>query len=137
MFILVVEDDPLIGLGLEATLLGAAHTVCGPVMTARGAVALVERGKDLPDLALLDINLADGSGAGIDLARQLKRHWHIPSLFLSGQPIEAHANRDAALGYLGKPYTPEAILASIALIAQRDRNGSFEPGRIPPGLELF
>ena len=139
MIILLVEDEPLIAMVLGEVLADAGHTVRGPASTVRCGLKTLESGLPdlaLPDLALVDINLRNGD-SGIDLARELLSRWGVPSLFISGQSIEAHANRDAALGFIGKPYSSEAVLASIKVL-EHIMDGSPPPGpRIPRELELF
>jgi two-component SAPR family response regulator len=90
---------------------------------------------DCPDLALVNINLRDGRGAGIDFARDLLDRCGVPSLFISGQAREARENKDAALGYLGKPWRSGTLLASVD-VAHRLINGE-NPDPVPPELELF
>jgi len=115
MIILLVEDEALVALTLEMTLSEAGYTVLGPVATVRRALNLAEQ--TVPDLALVNIHLRDG-GSGIELAGELRSRWTVPVLFVSGQRADAHAHRDLALGYLGKPYDANAVLASITFIRQ-------------------
>ena len=111
MEILVVEDEALIAMDIEAALTDAGHLVRGPASTATRALALAEMSR--PDLALVNINLRDGHGSGIHLARELQRRWSTPSVFISGQGEEARANQDAALGHLSKPYRMEAVVQTV------------------------
>ena len=133
MDILLVEDDAIIAMTLEAALADAGYVVRGPASTAARGLEIAER--EPPDLALVDINLRDGSN-GIDLARELLNRWGIPSLLISGQRMEAYANRDAALGYIGKPYSPDTVLASIE-VAKHMIDGLPPPTPLPRELELF
>jgi DNA-binding response OmpR family regulator len=131
MRILIVEDEALLALALEASLREAGHVVIGAAATETAAIALVDAAR--PDLALVDIRLRNGD-SGTAVARRLHRRG-IPALFISAQTDEARANRDSALGCLGKPYSARTMLASIevakAVIAGR------APTALPPGLELF
>jgi DNA-binding LytR/AlgR family response regulator len=90
-----------------------------------------------PALALVDINLRDGRGAGIGLARELLSRWGIPSLFVSGQRAEAWANRETALGYMSKPYRQETILRSIEVAEHIIEARPPPPPEVPAGLKLF
>lgn len=132
MIILIVEDEALIAMALEADLNDAGYEVLGPASTVGRALELAEATP--PDLALVDINLR-GGGSGIEVARELLERWDAPSLFVSGQRLDAHRNKDAAIGYLGKPYSPQAVIASIEA-ASCILKGS-PPDYVPPGLELF
>jgi two-component system, response regulator PdtaR len=66
--ILIVEDEALIALELESLLQDDGHLPIGIAATAREAMAL---GELEPDLALVDVHLADGP-TGIDVARRLR-----------------------------------------------------------------
>ena len=113
----------------------AGYTVCGPTASAADALKLAERRP--PKLAIVNINLRDGRGAGIELARELLDRWGVPSLFVSGQRVEARANRDAALGYIGKPYRPETVLKSVEVALLISEGRSPPRTAVPPELELF
>lgn len=134
MIILLVEDEALIALTLEMTLDEAGYTILGPVATAARALELAER--TVPDLALVNIDLRDGD-SGIILASELHHRWTVPVLFVSGQRADALAHRDVALGYLGKPYDPNVVLASLRVVRHLlEKRPPPEP-RTPQGLELF
>ena len=131
--VLLVEDDVILAMDLAATLTEAGYEVLGPVSTSAEAVEMADALR--PDLALVDINLKDGRNAGIDAAREVHSRCGAPCLFLSGQGAEARKNKDAALGLLEKPMSPDAILESIAAIDILIHGKA--PPRLPHGLELF
>ena len=133
MRILIVEDEVVIALDLQSTLESAGHTVIGTALNIGDAMEVVQA--DRADLALININLWEGRGAGIDLARHLLEQHNVPSLFVSGQRSEARRNRDAALGYLAKPWRTRALLDSVE-VARRLIDGQ-DPAPLPPELELF
>ncbi|NJO03880.1 MAG: response regulator [Bacteroidia bacterium] len=68
--ILIVEDDPLQSLKIAKSLREMGYEVAGQAMTADEAIFFLER--ELPDLALIDINLTGQAGntRGIALAGQ-------------------------------------------------------------------
>ena len=132
MVILVAEDEALVALVLELALAAAGHRVLGPAATAAGALRLAEAGR--PDLALLDINLAEG-GDGVALARALRDRHGTPSLFLSGQTLQARAARDAAWGLIRKPYDPAVVVRAVAGVGEIMLGR--RPGCLPRELELF
>src|SRR3954470_12415030 len=55
---LVVEDQALIGMALEASLADAGFNIAGPFTRAVDALGYLER--HTPDIALLDLVLGDG-----------------------------------------------------------------------------
>jgi DNA-binding response OmpR family regulator len=65
--VIIVEDDPILGLSLHVTLRAVGHEaiLCPTLASARTAIA--ERS---PDLVVLDLGLPDGDG--LDLCRELR-----------------------------------------------------------------
>jgi CheY-like chemotaxis protein len=57
--ILVVEDEHLIALDVQDIIEGWGCAVIGPVATASAALELIA--KDLPDCAILDVQLKEGT----------------------------------------------------------------------------
>ena len=105
MRILVVEDDALIALDVEAMLSGLGHEVLGIAATAAEAWALLDQGS--PDLVLLDINL--GHGPDFDLAHIL-RGLAIPFVFTSGYAAaEGLPDGLRDVPCLDKPFSQEAL----------------------------
>ena len=74
MRILIVEDEALIAMALADGLEDAGHEVVGPAATIAEALALCDEAPPPPELAVLDINLRDGS-SGVDVARALLERW--------------------------------------------------------------
>ena len=134
MRVLIVEDEPLIAWVLADCLEDAGHEVVGPAATMAEALALCEGAPSPPDLAVLDINLRDG-GSGVDVARALLERWGVRSLFATAQTLGDRRARDVALGRIGKPYAPEAVLRSVE-VAREVMDGG-RPGAVPAGLEPF
>ncbi|WP_207459903.1 response regulator [Azospirillum sp. SYSU D00513] len=132
MKLLVVEDDPLIGPAVKAVLENAGYTVVGPLRDAAKAMRLAIREK--PDLALVDVFLAGGE-TGLTLARRLKEELSLPSLLVTGFDHRADEARDFAVGVLRKPFTPDALSASVGAVAEL--LGGLRPSSIPSSLELF
>jgi two-component system, response regulator PdtaR len=132
MLILVVEDEALVGLVLVLALVREGHDVLGPAATAAEALALAEGTP--PELALVDIDLRGGDD-GVGVARALLGRHGCPSLFVTGQVGRAHANRDAAWGFIRKPYDPEVVLRSVEVVEELLVGRA--PRQVPRHLELF
>jgi DNA-binding response OmpR family regulator len=132
MKILVAEDDTLLAMSLVEELAEAGHIVLGPAKTVAEGLDIIEA--DKPELAILNINLEDGS-KGTELAAVLVRRWNVPCFFVSGDMVEAREHQVYALGYICKPYDPSIVLASVE-VARSLLEGK-KPAAIPPGLELF
>ena len=74
--VMIAEDDLLMADMLEDVLVAGGYEVCGIARTVEQGIELGDRCK--PDLAVLDIRLADG-GLGTDIAARLHsraRDWH-------------------------------------------------------------
>jgi DNA-binding response OmpR family regulator len=130
--LLVVEDDPLIGPAVKAVLENTGYTVVGPLRDAAKAMRLAIR--EQPELALVDLYLAGGEN-GLVLARRLKEELNIPSLLVTGFDHWAEEAREVALGLLRKPFLPDALTASVGVVAEL--LGGLRPSSIPFSLELF
>jgi CheY-like chemotaxis protein len=104
--VLLVEDDALIGPLLAETLIGLGYEVCGIEATEAGAVAAAARHR--PDLMIVDMNLADGSG--IAAVERITRTGPVPHVFMSG-----HAWQDVMPGrvLLTKPFREADLIRAI------------------------
>ncbi len=134
MRVLIVEDEVLIAWMLADSLEGAGHEVLGPAATMVEALALCEAAVPPPELAVLDINLRDGS-SGVEVARALSERWGVLSIFASAQAVEARRARGVALGCIRKPYAPQTVLRTVE--AAREVMDGGTPSAVPLGFELF
>lgn len=112
--VLVVEDDPLVGQALVTTLESLGFEVLPRAENIVDAVVTAQRGH--PDLAILDINLAD-DGDGVDLARGLRqRLGDLAMIFVTGCADHKTIERAVDVlpsAYLIKPVSPEMVYAAI------------------------
>jgi two-component system, response regulator PdtaR len=111
--LLVVEDDYLVGLELEYHLTAAGFAVVGIAATADEALAMAA--SDKPELAIVDIRLADERD-GVDAAIELNTRFGIRSIFATAHAdADTRRRGDAAnpVAWLQKPYTPETLIALI------------------------
>ncbi len=76
--VLVVEDEPVLGMGLTVELEVLGFRIVGPFSTYREVMRSLASG--LPDCAVVDVGLKDGSG--FDTARELHRRG-VPIVLLS------------------------------------------------------
>jgi DNA-binding NarL/FixJ family response regulator len=111
--VLIVEDQYLVAHDCEHHLRSAGFDCVGLAGTAEEAVELAER--QHPDLVVMDIRLAtrvDGVEAAIDIFKR----FGIRSIFTSGHADSAtreEARPAHPLGWLVKPYTPEALVSAV------------------------
>jgi DNA-binding NarL/FixJ family response regulator len=126
--ILLVEDDYLVGMEIEAGLRDAGCEVIGVAVTAEQAVMLAEAGR--PRLVVMDIRLA-GDRDGIDAALEIHRRLGIRSLFASAhgdEDVRARATAAEPLGWIGKPYRVPALVRAVKdALGRLDRDPAPEP----------
>lgn len=112
--ILIVEDEPLLGLMLAEEVKDLGCQTVEVVTNGRAAIEAVHR--DCPDAILMDISLP-GQLDGIETARGIKAIKDLPLLFLTGSQDRALLSRalDAdPVGIVNKLDTTETIRAAIA-----------------------
>lgn len=118
MRLLIVEDEAITAMHLEAVLTGLGHDVCAVEATGEGAILRAEALR--PDLILMDVRLA-GKLDGITAADEIRRRFGIPSLLVTAfsDPRTAARARDAeALGTIPKPYTTRQIERTISMVEE-------------------
>ena len=81
--VLIIEDEPLVALDLEAAMLEIGHKVIG-IATTREEAAKIAAGQR-PGLLLVDIQLADGS-SGIDAVNDMLTGFSVPIIFVTAFP---------------------------------------------------
>ena len=131
--ILIVEDEPLFAQTLRHLIeLNPLHIVTGIAIDSLEAFAAAEERR--PDLALVDLQLANGS-SGFTVAARLAE-MGIPCLFTTGK-APSFPVPDLALGCLVKPFSEEdlvrALKAAEDIIRGRER---IRPSR-PDNLKLY
>lgn len=107
--ILVVEDEPLIGMDIVAALEDAGAEVEGPVHSVEEACAVIASGEF--DAALVDANL-HGKPVGPIAAALTKRG--VPFAFATGYDKDGLPDGFQDRPILGKPAGPEQVVAMVA-----------------------
>lgn len=131
--VLVIEDEALVALEIESFLFAAGHMVVGVAEDRASAAELAQRTEPRPDLALVDIRLANGA-SGLQVAADLAA-LGIAVLFVTGN-CPAERGQGLAVGCLHKPFTEGELLASVAA-AEAVLRGQPLPRRLPSGLHLY
>lgn len=110
--ILIIEDEAVIAMDLSDLVTAAGHTVCAVESTASGAVAAANR--ELPDLVLADIQLADGS-SGIDAVKDILASFEVPVIFITAFPDRLlTGERPEPTFLITKPYSPDMVRAAVS-----------------------
>ena len=81
--VLIIEDEPLVAMDLEAAMQDIGHTVMGIASTHDEARELTQGEK--PGLVLADIQLADGS-SGLDAVNEMLASFEAPVIFITAFP---------------------------------------------------
>lgn len=117
--VLIVEDDPLIGMAAEEAVRDAGG-IPTHVDSDRAAYAELEAGAPTLDALVVDVNLGEGT-TGFDVARFARRlNPSLPVAYLTGGPREWAAwfgVDDAA--FLAKPVSDAELVRTIARLNDR------------------
>lgn len=111
---MLVEDEALIALALEDELAEAGYEIAGPFASCADALAsLAER---VPDVAILDATLKDGSCQ--EVARELRR-LDVPFMLYSGrQAVERNHPDFEGAPWVEKPAMPNMVLRAVMKLAR-------------------
>src|ERR1039458_8577970 len=106
--VLVVEDDPMIGMLLAEMLEAMGHDVCAIETTEAAAVTAADPYR--PDLMVVDARIDDGSG--VSAVDKILRTGFVPHLFISGNISKVRALRPDAV-VLEKPFREPELTRAI------------------------
>ncbi|KAA3625750.1 MAG: response regulator [Bacteroidetes bacterium] len=112
--ILIVEDDPTQSEYLAKKVESFGYIVSDEVRTVSGAKASLS--KNQIDLAIIDIVLLDNEKGGIEVAKFINKHFHIPFIFLTVQEdeeLDQEAKRTGYKNFLDKPYSERQLKRAI------------------------
>jgi len=119
--VLVVENEYLIAMDIEASLTDAGAVVVGPFVSAGEALANLD-GQDI-DFALLDIGLE--SEDSYPVADEMRRRG-APFMFMSGYGSHQLKPDYAGSPFLSKPFESARLAAEVVATLQRTPKG--QPG---------
>lgn len=119
--ILIAEDEPIIALDIQNTLLSLGYEV--PAIVATGEEALKKTEEIRPSLLLIDIVLT-GEMDGIDAAKLIRERFDIPIIYLTahsaGEAFQRARETDPH-GYLIKPIGKNDLYTAIETAIHRHR----------------
>lgn len=111
--ILVVEDDWLIAMEIEAALSESGFVVLGTASSADDAVSLAIARR--PDLVLMDIRL-EGLRDGVDAAAEIYERLGTRCLFISANADPSTRRRAEGtnpVGWLPKPFSSRQLVSMV------------------------
>ncbi len=120
--VLIAEDDLMVADMIKSALIHFGFEVCGIARTVQEAVAIA-RHKN-PDLAVIDVRLADG-GLGTEIAAELSDLTNLGILYATGNK----QNLTAADGHacLVKPYSEVDLIRGLEIVAEFIATGTVSP----------
>ncbi|WP_337267184.1 response regulator [Oryzifoliimicrobium ureilyticus] len=127
--VLIVEDEFLIALDLEATVQNMGLEVAGLASNMPQALDLAP----IADVALVDVNLSDGA-TGPEIGRKLAETYGVTVVFMTGNPEVIVDGVEGAIGVVSKPVMPSVVEQSLRYAMAR-RNG--ELATVPKQMTVF
>jgi CheY-like chemotaxis protein len=123
---LIVEDEPMIALSLEADMREMGFETCD--LAANGQQARSQAISNQPDVVLMDVNL-EGGREGIEAAKLLREACDVPVVFVTG-----HTDRDTVERIPSScTRSPGAAEASLERPPCRRRKGGHELPHVVKG----
>lgn len=111
--VLIIEDEPIISVDLEAIVTEMGHRVTGIARTEERAVELADQ--EVPDLILSDIQLADDS-SGLDAVNRIHAaHPGVPVIVITAFPerlLTGETDEPAFL--ISKPYEEAQVRSAVS-----------------------
>ncbi|MFP7571168.1 response regulator [Marivita sp. S2033] len=111
--VMIIEDEAIIAMDLEAIVSDMGHAVTGIARTADAAVKLYQTEK--PHLIMSDIQLADDS-SGIDAVNAIvAKDPDMPVIFITAFPERLLTGEGPEPAFLiAKPYTEEQVRSAVS-----------------------
>jgi len=131
--VLIAEDDLMIADVAEMILVERGYEVCGIARTVGEAIAIGRSHR--PDLALIDLRLADG-GLGTDIVAPLRALGKLGVLYASGNAAQVDLTRADGDASIAKPYRSEELLRGLEIVAEIFATGAASPP-FPRGFKLL
>jgi CheY-like chemotaxis protein/DNA-directed RNA polymerase specialized sigma24 family protein len=117
--VLIIEDEPIIAMDLEAMVLDLGHSVLQIARTHQEAVAAIA--DHAPGLVLADIQLADGS-SGLDAVNEILMAGDVPVVFITAYPERLlTGDRPEPTFLITKPFRTDTVKAIISQALFFDR----------------
>ncbi len=127
--VLIVEDQPILAMGVEDAVEALGHCTIGIASNATDALKYL----DTADIALVDVNLDDGA-TGPDIGRQMANA-NVAVLFMTSDPSALGAGVRNTLGVMEKPMMDLEMIEAIQFVADY-RSGTSVPVA-PKKLKIF
>ena len=127
--ILIVEDEMLVAIELEAILEDLGHSCAG---IAPDVETATEHFEAPLDLALVDLNLRDGL-TGPQIGETLCQRG-VPVIFITANPAQLGDGVAGTIGVITKPTDESTVKAALDYVFRKAVGEEVAP---PPALRLF
>jgi CheY-like chemotaxis protein len=129
--VLIVEDEALLAMDIEAMVEDAGHQVIGEVASLDEVQDLP--GSLRPDLAFVDIQLAKGS-SGLDVCAIIRKRWvDAIVVFVTANPLKIPADFAGGHGVIPKPFSRTGLISAMRYIEE----GVCDPPPLSPQPASF
>jgi len=124
--VLIIEDEPIISMDLEALVKDLGHRVTHVARTRTEAIQAVS--EHFPGLVLADIHLADQS-SGLDAVNEILGGHEVPVVFITAYPERLLTGvRPEPTFLITKPFRSETVKAAISQVLFFDVKAHRDPG---------
>lgn len=114
--VLIIEDEALLVMDLEAMIEEAGHAVVGEAASLSEFEALSPT--LCPDVAFVDVQLAENS-SGLDVCTRLKARWPLTAVvFVTANPKMIPDDFLGAHGVIAKPFSRSGLMSAMQFIEQ-------------------
>lgn len=121
MDVLIVEDEVLLAMDIEAMVEDSGHQVLAEATSLDEVKALPDTIN--PQLALVDIHLAHGSN-GFDVCRNIQQRWpEALIVFVTANVSKIPEDFLGAHGVIAKPFSHAGVISTLKYLAE----GVFDP----------
>jgi two-component system, response regulator PdtaR len=121
--ILIVEDEMLIALDMEAAITDLGFEAVGIASDAKSAIRLAST---KPDIALVDLHLRDGL-TGIHIGERLSVDYGVTVVFVTANPRILDGGVNGTLGVVEKPFNDAEMLSVIEFALGHRKGAAFAP----------
>ncbi|WP_375271135.1 response regulator [Sphingomonas sp.] len=114
--VLIVEDEALLAMDIEALVEDAGHQVVGEAASVHELEALPLSAE--PDLAFVDLQLALGTN-GLDAAKLIRERWaRAAVIFVTANPKKIPEDFAGAHGVIPKPFSRAGLTSALRYIEE-------------------
>jgi DNA-binding response OmpR family regulator len=132
--VLIAEDDLMIADTAKEILIEQGYEVCGVARTVDEALAFGRLHN--PDLAIIDLQLADAGRLGSDIVSRLSGLRRLGILYASANITRAMRSVIEGHACLAKPYSPADLVRSLQIVTEMVTTGVASPS-FPRGFKVL